>query len=91
MKTSLSLGAVIGKILRTARIGNYRGSNTPKENDMKFVSWIVNRLKEPSTYAGVASLALALGLTDVQWEAISAAVAGLAGLAAVFLMEKPEA
>ena len=32
---------------------------------------------------GVASLALAFGLTDVQWEAISAAVAGLAGLAAV--------
>ena len=58
---------------------------------MKFVSWLVNRLKEPSTYAGVASLALALGLTGVQWEAISAAVAGLAGLAAVFLMEKPEA
>jgi len=58
---------------------------------MKMVSWIVNRLKEPSTYAGVASLALALGLTDVQWEAISAAVAGLAGLAAVFLMAKPEA
>jgi hypothetical protein len=58
---------------------------------MKFVSWLVNRLKEPSTYAGVASLALALGLTDAQWQAISAAVAGLAGLAAVFLMEKPEA
>ena len=31
---------------------------------MKFVSWLVNRLKEPSTYAGVASLALALGLSD---------------------------
>ena len=31
---------------------------------MKMVSWIVSRLKEPSTYAGVASLALALGLTD---------------------------
>jgi hypothetical protein len=58
---------------------------------MKFVSWLVNLLKEPSTYAGVASLALALGLTDVQWEAISAAVAGLAGVVAVFLMEKPEA
>lgn len=58
---------------------------------MKFVSWLVNRLKEPSTYAGVASLALAFGLSDVQWEAISAAVAGLAGLAAVFLMEKPKA
>jgi hypothetical protein len=58
---------------------------------MSIVHFILKRLKEPSTYAGVASLALALGLTDVQWEAISAAVAGLAGLAAVFLMEKPEA
>lgn len=58
---------------------------------MKMVSWIVNRLKEPSTYAGVASLALAFGLTDVQWEAISAAVAGLAGVAAMFLTEKPKA
>jgi len=58
---------------------------------MKMVSWIVNRLKEPSTYAGVASLALALGLTDVQWQVISAAVAGLAGVAAMFLTEKPEA
>jgi hypothetical protein len=58
---------------------------------MSIVHFILKRLKEPSTYAGVASLALALGLTDVQWEAISAAIAGLAGLAAVFLMEKPEA
>jgi len=58
---------------------------------MKMVFWIVSRLKEPSTYAGVASLALAFGLTDAQWEAISAAVAGLAGLAAMFLMEKPKA
>jgi hypothetical protein len=58
---------------------------------MSIVHFILKRLKEPSTYAGVASLALALGLTDVQLEAISAAVAGLAGLAAVFLMEKPEA
>ena len=58
---------------------------------MKFVSWIVNRLKEPSTYAGVASLALALGVTDAQWSAISAAGAGLAGLVAMFLTETPKA
>jgi hypothetical protein len=58
---------------------------------MSIVHFILKRLKEPSTYAGVASLALALGLTDVQWEAISAAVAGLASVVAVFLMEKPEA
>lgn len=74
-----------------AHIGNYLGSFTRKENDMKFVSWLVNRLKEPSTYAGLAGLALAFGLSDAQWTAISAAVAGLAGVAAVFLSEAPAA
>ena len=58
---------------------------------MNFVSWLLNRLKEPSTYAGFAGLALAFGLTDVQWTAVSAAVAGLAGVAAVFLSEAPAA
>jgi hypothetical protein len=74
-----------------AHIGNYLGSFTRKENDMKFVSWLVNRLKEPSTYAGFAGLALAFGLSDAEWTAISAAVAGLAGVAAVFLSEAPAA
>jgi hypothetical protein len=58
---------------------------------MNFVSWLLNRLKEPSTYAGFAGLALAFGLTDVQWGAVSALVAALAGAAAVFLAEKPAA
>ena len=59
---------------------------------MMFVSWLLSRLKEPSTYAGFSGLALAVGLSDVQWAAISTAVAGLAGAAAVFLSEtKPEA
>jgi hypothetical protein len=58
---------------------------------MNFVSWLLNRLKEPSTYAGFAGLALAFGLTDVQWSAVSALVAALAGAAAVFLAEKPAA
>jgi hypothetical protein len=53
--------------------------------------WLLARLKEPSTYAGFAGLALAFGLSDVQWAAISAAVAGLAGVAAVFLSEAPKA
>jgi hypothetical protein len=56
---------------------------------MNFVSWLLNRLKEPSTYAGFAGLALAFGLSDVQWSAVSALVAALAGAAAVFLAEKP--
>lgn len=56
---------------------------------MNLVSWLVNRLKEPSTYAGFAGLALAFGLSDAEWAAVSTAVAGLAGVAAVFLSETP--
>lgn len=56
------------------------------------LDWLLNRLREPSTYAGFAGLALALGLTDNQWAAISAAVAGIAGAIAVLLHDKqPEA
>jgi len=58
---------------------------------MKVLHWLLARLKEPSTYAGVAGLALAFGVTDTQWMAISSAVAGLASVAAVFLVEKTEA
>ena len=58
---------------------------------MKIVSFLVNRLKEPSTYAGFAGIALAFGLSSEEWSAIANAVAGLAGLAAVFLIEAPEA
>lgn len=74
-----------------ARTGNYLGKLTRKESDMNLVSWIVSRLKEPSTYAGFAGLALAFGLSDAQWAAVSAAAASLAGVAAVFLAEKPAA
>ena len=56
---------------------------------MKFVSWLLHRLKEPSTYAGFAGLALAFGLSDAEWAAVSTAVASLAGVIAVFLSEKP--
>jgi hypothetical protein len=56
---------------------------------MKIVSWLLERLKEPSTYAGFAGIALAFGLSDVQWATVSTAVAGLAGVAAMFLAEKP--
>ncbi len=52
------------------------------------LNWVLERLREPSTYAGLAGLALAFGLTDAQWDAIATAVAGVAGLAAVFLAEK---
>lgn len=58
---------------------------------MKVLHWLLARLKEPSTYAGVAGLALAFGVTDTQWMAISSAVAGLASVAAAFLGENPKA
>jgi hypothetical protein len=56
---------------------------------MKFVYWLVSRLKEPSTYAGFSGIALAFGLSDTEWSTISLAAAGLAGVAAIFLPETP--
>jgi hypothetical protein len=38
---------------------------------MQIVSFLVNRLKEPSTYAGFAGIALAFGLSSEEWSAIS--------------------
>ena len=58
---------------------------------MNVVHWVLHRLKEPSTYAGFSALALAFGLSDAQWAALSTAAAGLAGVAAVFLSETPKA
>jgi hypothetical protein len=56
---------------------------------MKIVSWLVNRLKEPSTYAGFAGIALAFGLSGEEWGTVSTAIAGLAGLVAMLLSEAP--
>jgi uncharacterized membrane protein YuzA (DUF378 family) len=58
---------------------------------MNLVSWLLNRLKEPSTYAGFAGVALAFGLSDAEWSVIATAIAGLAGVAAMFLTEAPTA
>ena len=52
------------------------------------MNWVLERLREPSTFAGLSGLALAFGLSDVHFEAIANAVAGIAGLLAVFLAEK---
>lgn len=58
---------------------------------MQIVSWLANRLKEPSTYAGFAGIALAFGLSDAEWSVISTAIAGVAGVVAMFLSEAPKA
>jgi len=52
------------------------------------LEWIVNRLKEPSTYAGLAGLALALGLSDAEWMAIGTAVAAVSAAVAVVVAER---
>lgn len=54
------------------------------------MQYIVNRLKEPSTYAGLAAVLAAFGL-NVDPGIMQAAIAvatGLAGLASVLIAEK---
>ncbi len=51
-------------------------------------TWILDRLQEPSSWAGLSAIALSLGLSDAQWSAIAQAGAALAGAVAVFLKEK---
>jgi hypothetical protein len=54
---------------------------------------VLQRLKEPSTYAGIAAFLAGfglLGLTEQDWNQILGALAALAGVAAVFLREKAD-
>lgn len=55
------------------------------------IKWLLNRLREPSTYAGLAGAALALGISDTDWATISTAVAGIAGVVAMLLHDKTPA
>lgn len=52
------------------------------------VQFIISRLKEPSTYAGLSGLAVALGISLPMYEAAAAIIAGVASLVAVILAEK---
>lgn len=52
------------------------------------IDFVLNRLREPSTYAGLAGLAAAVGIAEPLYQAISAVVMAAAGLAAIFLSEK---
>jgi hypothetical protein len=51
---------------------------------------ILSKLKEPSTYRGLAVLGglAGLSLSPQHWEAIASAVAGIIGLIEVFRKEK---
>jgi hypothetical protein len=48
---------------------------------------IINRLREPSTWAGVAALGLIFGLPVGTIEMVGQVIGGLAGLAAIVLPE----
>ncbi len=51
-------------------------------------SWLVDRLKEPTTWAGFSGLALASGMSEVVWTAVSIALAAIFSAVAVILKEK---
>lgn len=55
------------------------------------VQFIISRLKEPSTYAGLSGLAVTLGISGELYNAAAVALAGIAGLVAVLLAEKGSA
>ena len=52
------------------------------------VQFIISRLKEPSTFAGLSGIALALGVSGELYNAAAGAIAGVAGLVAVLMSDK---
>jgi hypothetical protein len=54
------------------------------------LDYALARLREPSTYAGLAGLAAAVGIASPLYEAVAAVVMALAGLAAVLLADKAQ-
>lgn len=52
------------------------------------LTWFIDRLKEPSTWAGLSAVAIALGLSETEWTAIGQAAAAIAGAVAVVLKER---
>ena len=51
------------------------------------VYWALNRAKEPSTWAGLAGLAVVFGVSSEQWSMIGHAVAAVAAAIAMFVSE----
>ena len=58
--------------------------------DMNFLTWILKRLKEPSTWRGIIAMLTASGiaLTPDQGAAITAVGLGLIGLVGAFTPDK---
>ncbi len=53
-------------------------------------NFVLNRLREPSTYAGLAGMAAALGVAEPLYQAVSAVIMAVAGLAAILLGEQAQ-
>ena len=53
-------------------------------------NFVLDRLREPSTYAGLAGIAAALGVAEPLYQAVSAVIMAVAGLAAVLLGEQAQ-
>ena len=51
------------------------------------VYWALNRAKEPSTWAGLAGLAVVFGVTAEQWSMVGAAIAAVAAAITMFVSE----
>lgn len=52
------------------------------------LNFILSRLKEPSTFAGFAGLAAAIGIAEPVYQAASSVLMAVASLVAVLLAEK---
>lgn len=55
------------------------------------MEFILERLKEPSTFAGIAAFLASFGLlgfTEADWNQVFGAIAAVAGVAAMFLREQ---
>lgn len=53
--------------------------------------YLLNRAKEPSTWAGLSGLAGAAGIAAPTYAAVTAGISGVAGVVAMFLNEKGKA
>lgn len=49
---------------------------------------LLDRAKEPSSWAGLSGIAMAVGVSEPVYTTVSAAIAGVAGLLAFILKER---
>jgi hypothetical protein len=54
---------------------------------MNIAYWALDRAKEPSTWAGLAGLAMVFGVSAEQWQMVGTAIAAVAAAIAMFVSE----